>query len=115
MQCRGVLSFCSNHGIALTFVAKSEQKTALYLHQTPSNINGVCIAHDGFDSSTSLDGHYSSSGVILFAGEQSRVMAFYVPALGPAPRLNKIIRILESPPFPFFYCYNVVVIMMVVV
>ncbi len=61
--------------------------TAIISSQTPSDINGVCIAHDGFGSSRSFDCNNTSSGVILFAGEQSRVMAFYAPTLGPAPRL----------------------------
>ncbi len=33
----------------------------------------------------------------MFAGEQSRVMAFYVPALGPAPRLVNSLFILLKP------------------
>ncbi len=73
---------------SVSFLTRNKKKHVVSSSsQTPSDINGVCIAHDGFDSSRSLDGHYTSSGVILFAGEQSRVMAFYVPTLGPAPRL----------------------------
>jgi ribosome biogenesis protein ENP2 len=44
--------------------------------ETPSAINDVCIAHDA----------RGDSGLMMLAGEQARVMAYYVPALGPAPR-----------------------------
>ncbi|CAM9770739.1 unnamed protein product, partial [Phaeothamnion confervicola] len=44
--------------------------------ETPADINDICVAHDS----------RGDSGLVLAAGEQSRVMAYYVPALGPAPR-----------------------------
>jgi ribosome biogenesis protein ENP2 len=49
--------------------------------ETPSAINGVCVARDVL-----AGGEGTDSGVVMLAGEQTRVMSFYIPALGPAPR-----------------------------
>ena len=47
--------------------------------ETPAAINDVCIVPDVASSR-------KDSGLLLLAGEQERVMTYYVPALGPAPR-----------------------------
>lgn len=44
--------------------------------ETPAAINDICIVAD----------HRGDSGLLLLAGEQERVMTYYVPSLGPAPR-----------------------------
>lgn len=44
--------------------------------ETPSDLNDVCVVSD----------KRGESGLMLMAGEQERVMAYYVPALGPAPK-----------------------------
>jgi ribosome biogenesis protein ENP2 len=44
--------------------------------ETPSDINAVQVVSD----------KRGMSGLILMAGEQSRVMTYFVPSLGPAPR-----------------------------
>lgn len=44
--------------------------------EAPAAINDLCIVAD----------RRGDSGVLLLAGEQERVMTYYVPALGPAPR-----------------------------
>ncbi|CAM9304165.1 unnamed protein product [Chrysoparadoxa australica] len=43
--------------------------------EAPAAINQVCIAHDS----------RGDSGLLMMAGEQARVMSYYIPALGPAP------------------------------
>ncbi len=44
--------------------------------ETPADINGVHVVAD----------QRGQSGMIMVAGEQSRVMTYFVPQLGPAPR-----------------------------
>jgi ribosome biogenesis protein ENP2 len=44
--------------------------------ETPANINAVHVVAD----------QRGQSGLIMLAGEQSRVMSYFVPQLGPAPR-----------------------------
>lgn len=44
--------------------------------ETPAEINDVCI----------VEGSQGKSGVLLVAGEQERVMSYYVPELGIAPK-----------------------------
>jgi ribosome biogenesis protein ENP2 len=45
--------------------------------EPPSNINSVCTVSD-------VDGR--KSGLVFLAGEQSRVMSYFIPQLGPAPK-----------------------------
>eukprot|EP01041_Mallomonas_annulata_P009529 gene9529-19816_t len=45
--------------------------------ETPADINNIHVVNDN---------HGQSSGLIFIAGEQSRVMTYFVPQLGPAPR-----------------------------
>ena len=51
--------------------------------ETPAAINDVCIVPD---VGGGREGGRKDSGLLLLAGEQERVMTYYVPALGPAPR-----------------------------
>lgn len=44
--------------------------------ETPADINGVHVVKD----------KRGMSGLIMLAGEQSRIMTYFVPQLGPAPR-----------------------------
>lgn len=45
--------------------------------ETPANINNLLIARDS---------KRNESGMLMIAGEQSRVMTYYIPELGPAPK-----------------------------
>ncbi|KAM3571815.1 hypothetical protein VYU27_006153 [Nannochloropsis oceanica] len=51
--------------------------------ETPAAINDVCIVPD---VGGGREGGRKDSGLLLLAGEQERVMTYYAPALGPAPR-----------------------------
>ena len=51
--------------------------------ETPAAINDVCIVPD---VGGGREGGRKDSGLLLLAGELERVMTYYVPALGPAPR-----------------------------
>jgi ribosome biogenesis protein ENP2 len=53
-----------------------ERGTIMTNVETPADMKDVCLVSD----------KRGDSGLILAAGEQERVMAYYVPALGPAPR-----------------------------
>lgn len=44
--------------------------------ETPADINSVCIAND----------RRGETGLLMLAGEQGRIMTYFVPQLGPAPR-----------------------------
>ncbi len=44
--------------------------------ETPADISNLTVAHD----------RRGMSGLLMMAGEQSRVMTYFVPQLGPAPR-----------------------------
>lgn len=48
--------------------------------ETPAAINDLCVVPDGGG------GKRNDSGLLVMAGEQERIMTYYVPALGPAPR-----------------------------
>ncbi|CBJ33561.1 conserved unknown protein [Ectocarpus siliculosus] len=54
--------------------------------ETPADINDVCVAHDA----------RGDSGLLLMATEQSRVLSYYVPALGPAPRWCSFLDVLTE-------------------
>eukprot|EP01033_Poteriospumella_lacustris_P003908 gene3908-2774_t len=44
--------------------------------ETPADINALCIAND----------RRGETGLLMLAGEQGRIMTYFVPQLGPAPR-----------------------------
>mgnify|MGYP001127818962 CR=1 FL=1 len=44
--------------------------------ETPADINDVCVVED----------KRGQSGLMFIGGEQRRVMSYFVPQLGPAPR-----------------------------
>lgn len=54
----------------------ADQGQVLTNVEASADINGVCVAKD----------QRGDSGLLMLAGEQPRVMTYYVPALGPAPR-----------------------------
>ncbi|CAN0390936.1 unnamed protein product, partial [Pylaiella littoralis] len=60
--------------------------TVLTNVETPADINDVCVAHDA----------RGDSGLLLMATEQSRVLSYYVPALGPAPRWCSFLDVLTE-------------------
>lgn len=59
----------------------SNQGKVLANIETSAPVNALCVARDrhGADST-------SPTGLIMLAGEQSKIMTYFVPQLGPAPR-----------------------------
>ena len=52
--------------------------------ETTADVSDVCIARCGGGGAAG-GGAARDSGLLLCAGEQKRLMAYFVPALGPAP------------------------------
>lgn len=54
--------------------------------ETPADINDVCIVED----------KRGQSGLLFVAGEQRRIMSYFVPQLGPAPRWSSFLESLTE-------------------
>ena len=65
--------------------------------ETPADVNDVCVVRD----------RRGDTGLLLVAAEQERVLSYYIPDLGPAPRWCSFLDAIVRSVFYLSLCLSV--------